>query len=132
MQQDLRATAVSPESFNVRLNAAHDEVIAEIKHERRVAQEISRGRYGVSDPQRSILSDERRRGSKLRSITDRRRHLLARITDNNANVRDSCVNELLDRIEDDRLICDRDELLGVRVGKWPEAAPFPAAEDKPL
>src|SRR5207249_12306844 len=108
------------------------EVVAEVKHEWGVAQEIARSGDCVGNPQWSILLDERCRRAKLRAVPDGCGYLLACIPHDDSDVRYPRLNQLLDRIEDHGLVGDRNELLGVREGKRTEAASFATAEDEPL
>ena len=118
--------------LNVRLNAAHDEVVSEVQHEPRFAQEITGRGHGVGDTERGVLLDVGDTCAEPGAIPHRSRHLLARLTDDDADVRNAGLHELLYRVEDHRLVGDRDELLGVRVGKGSQAAAFAAAEDQSL
>ena len=107
VQQDLGAAPVRRELLDVGLNPAHHEVVAEVQHEPRFAQEVTGRGHGVGDTERRVLLDVGDVCAEPGTIPDCSRHLLARLTDDDADVLDAGLHELLDRIEDHRLVGDR-------------------------
>ena len=67
---------------------------------------------------------------EVRAIADRRLHLIGGVADDDADLGDPGRDELLDRVEEDRLVGDRHELLGSGRGQWPQPQPLPPSANR--
>jgi len=76
----------------------------------------------VSDAFRLPLDDVSNLHSELRSVSEELLHLLWHdIPEDDGDVGDASVTQILDAIQDVRLVRDRDELLRSRVSQRPKA-----------
>ena len=71
-------------------------------------------------------------GTEAAAITDRRHHLGLRVADDDADLGYPGTDERLEPVEHDRLVGDRDELLGARVRDRPQPGARSAGEDERL
>ena len=67
-----------------------------------------------------------------RPVADRRADLGVRVADDDPDVADAGCGDRLDAVEQHRLVGDRHELLGARVGERPQAGALAAAENQSL
>ena len=65
-----------------------------------------------------------------RAVADRRANLRLRVADDDADVADAGGDERLEPVEEHRLVGDRDQLLGARVGDGTEARALAAAQNQ--
>ena len=114
------------------LDSPKDEVISQVEDERRPAEETVRGPNGVRDPQRAFLLQVCDAGSKPRPIADRSLDLLGCLAQDDADLCDPRLNQLLDFVEHHRLVGDRYQLLGARIGEGPKAASLAAGQHQAL
>ena len=86
----------------------------------------------MGDAQRRVLLDVGDVDAEAAAVADGRHHLLLRVADDDADVADAALDEVLDGVEEDRLVGDGHELLGAGVGEGTQAAALAAAEDQSL
>jgi len=70
--------------------------------------------------------------AELRTVADGRHNLGTGVADDDADVLDAGAAHRLDAVEEDRLVRDRDELFGTRVGDGPQARTGTAGQDEAL
>ena len=107
-------------------------VVAEVHHEVVVAEEVAGDQHAVGQTAGRVLLDVRDLDAELRAVADRSPDLGAGLADDDADVLDAGRRELLDPVEDDRLVGDRHELLGARVRDRTKPRADAAGEDQPL
>ncbi len=121
-QQDLRGRLRRPANCSTkRPDALVEQVVAEVHHERLVADERLADEHGVRQAARRVLLDV---GDLERPTASRRRpppDLGGRVADDDADLADPGVRHRLDAVEEHRLVGHRHELLGARVGERPQA-----------
>ena len=147
-QQDLGVRLLGQELAHERRDAALDEVVAQVHDERLAADERLRDLDRVRQPERGLLLDvgdlktERGavadRGANLRlAVHHHRQRLagavvglqqLARVADHDPHVGDAGVAQRLEPVVEDRLVGDRDQLLGAGVGERAQAGPAPSGK----
>ncbi len=86
----------------------------------------------MGDPQGRILLYILHPGPEGGPVAHGGPDLLRRIAHYDGDVPDAALHQLLDGVEEDGLVGDGDQLLGVGVGEGPQAAALPAAQDEPL
>ena len=86
-----------------------------------------------ASPSGCVLVDVGDLDAELRAVADRGLDLVAGLADHDdPDVLDAGRGELLDAVEDDRLVGDRHELLGARVGDRAQPGAGAAGEDQAL
>ena len=95
-----------------------EHVVAEVHDEVVVAEEVAGDEHAVGEPAGCVLVDVGDLDAEARSVTHRRPDLVAGLADldDDRDVFDAGRGELLDAVEDDRLVGDRHELLRARCG----------------
>ncbi len=113
-------------------DALFQEIVGKIHAERRVSQVFPSDNDSVRQPARGILLQIRDLRPECRSVTDGSHDLGTRVADDNADLRDPGTHHLLQRIEEDRLVRNRYELLGAGCGERSQARPLASSQDQPL
>ena len=115
------------------LDPALEQVVAQVHHERRVAEERLGGEDRVRESQRRVLRDVRDAHAEPRTVAGRVADLVARLgRDDDPDIGDPGLRHGLDPVEQHRLIRDRNELLGARVGDRAQASALTARQDQSL
>ena len=132
-EQDQRLGGVLAEVAHELAHPALEQVVAEVHHERRVAEERLGGQHRVGEPGRLVLDDVGDPHPELRAVAGRLADLVAGLGgDDDPDLADARVGHRLDAVEEHRLVGDRHELLGRRVRDRPQARAAPAREDQAL
>ena len=98
-----------------------------------VAEERLGGQHRVGEPGGLVLDDVGDRHAELRAVAGRRADLVAGLgRDDDPDLLDPGVGHRLDAVEEHRLVGDRHELLGARVGDRAQARAAAAREDQAL
>ena len=112
-------------------DAAADEVITQKEHERVGADILLRDVYAVRDAERQWLQDIGNARAKLRPVADGLPDLVAGFRrDDDPDLFDARLDEVLDGVEQHRLVGHRHELLRAGIGQRPQARAFAAGEDQ--
>ena len=129
-----RLVARGVERVDERAQVVLQHVVAEVHDEVVVAQEVAGDEHAVRQPARRVLLDVGDLDAELRTVADRGLDLGPGVAhgDHDGDVLDAGRRELLDAVEDDRLVGDRDELLRARVGDRTQAGAGAAGEDQAL
>ena len=95
-----------------------EHVVAEVYDEVVVAEEVTGDEHAVGEAARCVLVDVRDLDAEARTVAHGRPDLVAGLADldDDRDVFDAGRGELLDAVEDDRLVGDRHELLRARCG----------------
>ncbi len=111
-----------------------DQVVAQEHDESLVREELARGEHGVREAERRLLLNELdpHLPSPPGAVADRRTNLLMGIAHHDAQVTNPGRHERLDRIEQHRLVGEREQLLGAGEGEGTQACPLPPTENQPL
>ena len=131
-QQDLRRRLLALELLDEAVDAAVEQVVAEVHHERVAVDERLADEHGVREPARRVLLDVGDARVPAGAVADGLANLRLRVADDDADVADAGSDERLEAVEEHRLVGDRDELLGARVGDRAEARPLPATQNQAL
>jgi hypothetical protein len=132
-QQDQRLGAAAAEALDELDDPALEQVVPEVHDERLAAEEALRGQHGMREAARTVLFDVGDPHAELRAIADRRANLAAGLGgDDDADLLDARRRDRLDPIEQDRLVGDRDELLGTGMGDRTQTGPPPTRKNQPL
>ena len=108
-------------------------VVAEVHDEVVVAEEVAGDQNAVREAERIRLRDVRELDAELRAVAERGLDLGAALGgDDHADVLDARRGHVLDHVEQDGLVRDRDELLGARVGDRPQPGAGAARQDQAL
>ncbi len=116
-QQDQRVGSVGLERPDEVLDAALQQVVAEV-HDERVAAEERLGRqHRMGEARGLVLDDVGDPHAELRAVAGRRADLVAGLgRDDDPDLLDAGVGHRLDAVEEHRAVGDRDELLGAACG----------------
>ena len=122
------------EAVDERAQVVLEHVVAQVDDELVLAEKIVRDEHAVRQPEGRVLLDVRHLDAEQRSVADGGLDLGPGLADgdDDADVLDSGGGELLDAVEDDRLVRDRHELLRARVGDRTQAGAGAAGEDQAL
>ena len=131
-QQHLGVGPVAGELVDQAADAADDQVVAEVHDERLVAEEVVRDEHGVRQTTRRVLADVRGADAQRRPVADGGHDLVRGVADDDADLGDAGVADGLEAVEQDRLVGDRHELLGRRVGDRAQPGAGAAGEDQCL
>ena len=132
-EQDQRLGLVAAEVRHQVLDAALEQVVAEVHHERVAAEERLRGQHGVREPERRVLLDVGDLDPELRAVAGRLADLAAGLgRDDDPDFADARGGHRLDAVEEHRLVGDGDELLRRRIGDRAQARALAAREDQAL
>ena len=131
-EQDLRGGFFALERLDEVGDAAIEQVVPEVHHERVAADERLADEHRVREAPRRVLLDVGDARAPPRSVADGRANLRLRVTDDDADVADARGDERLEPVKEHGLVGDRDELLGAGVGDGTEAGALAAAEDQAL
>ena len=131
-EQNLRGGLSRSNSSTNRVDAAIQQVVAEVHHERIVADERLADEHGVRQSARRVLLDVGDARAPARAVADRRADLGLRVADDDADVADAGGDQRLETVEEHRLVGDRHELLGAGVGDRAEAGALAAAQNQSL
>ncbi len=117
-----------------RLQIVLEHVVAEVHDEVVVAEEVAGDEHAVGEAARCVLLDVGDLHAELRTVADRGLDLVAGVAhgDHDRDVLDARRRELLDAVEDDGLVGDRDELLRARVRDRTKPGAGAAGEDQAL
>src|SRR6266550_81230 len=129
-QQDLRRRLLRLELAHELRDPLVQQVVAEIHHERLVADVVAADLHRMREPARRILLDVLHLHAPARSVADRGANLRLRVADDDADVRDAGVGDRLDAVEEDRLVGHRYQLFRAGVGERPQTRPSAAAENQ--
>jgi hypothetical protein len=84
----------------------------------------------VGDAERPLLLEEGKPRAETQAIAERLLHLRGRIADDDADVGDAGGDQLLDTVEEHRLVRDRHELLGAGIGERSQPAALATGRDQ--
>ena len=107
-----------------------EQVVAEVHHEIVLTEEFLGDENAVGKPERRVLGDVGHRDPELATVADRRHDLDPRVADDDPDLADARSRHCLDAIEEDRLVGDRYQLFGTRVGDGAQARTGPAGENE--
>ena len=114
-------------------DAALEQVVAQVHHERAVAQERLGREHGVGEAERLVLDDVGDAHAEARAVAGGGFDLRPGVRrDDDPHLLDARLGHRLDAVEEHRLVGDRHELLGARVRDRPQARAFAAGEDQSL
>ena len=132
-EQDQRVGLVAAERLDEPGDPVAEQVVAEVHHERGVAEELLGGQDRVREPERLRLGDVGHVGAERRAVADGGADLVARLRgDHDPDLGDARVDERLDPVEEHRLVGDRYELLCRRMRDRPQARSGAPGEDQAL
>ena len=132
-EQDQRVRLLGPERVDERDDPVAQQVVAQVHHERRVAQERLGGEHRVGQAERRVLLDVLDPHAEARSVAGRLADLAAGLGgDDDAHLLDPGLGHGLDPVEEHGLVGHRHELLRARVGERPQARALAAGEDQAL
>ena len=131
-EQDLRVASELAVIVHERRDAVGDHIVAEVHHERLTLQKRLGNEHRVREAARGVLLDVGHAGAEPGPVAQGRLDLLAGVPDDDADVLDARRHDRLDPVEKHRLVGDRDELLGARVGQRTQARPLAAGQDEAL
>src|SRR5205823_1027993 len=97
-----------------------------------VLHEVLRDLDRVRQPQRRLLADVGGLHPEGRAVPERRADLVLGVPDDDSDIGDSRVADGLDAVKENRLVRDRNELLGARVRDGAEPRALAAAQDEGL
>ena len=128
-----RSRASRKRSTNV-AQVVLEHVVAEVHDEVVVAEEVAGDEHAVREAARRVLVDVGDLDAELGAVADRGPDLVAGVADgdDDADLLDPGRGELLDAVEDDRLVRDRHELLRARVRDRAKPRAGAAGEDQAL
>ena len=129
-EEDLGVGRAVAEFVHQALDAAGDQVVAEVHDERIVLQEVLGDLHRVGETEGRLLLDVGAAGAELRTVADRLADLVLGIADDDADFGDAGGDDGLDAEEEDRLVGHRYELLGGRVGEGAQARALAAGKDQ--
>ncbi len=109
-----------------------EHVVAEVHDEVVVAQEVPGDAHTVSQAERGILGEVGHVDAEPGPIADRGSDFLAGVADDDADLADPGGRHVLDPVEQDRLVGDRDQLLGLGMGDRAQTSTRAAGEDEAL
>ena len=132
-QRDARVVVVRLELLDHVTDAALQDVVAQVDAERVPSHELAGARDRVGDPLRRPLDQIRELDAIPRAVAeelaDFLRHVVA---EDDPDVRDPRVVQVLDAVQDVRLVHEREELLGPGVGEGPQVRAVAARQDDAL
>ncbi len=120
-EEDLGVGTVPLELAHESGEALEEHVVAQIHQERLPPHERLRGQHRVRETERRLLREVGHAQVPAGSVANGRLHLVGRRADDDADLGDPRVADRLEREEQDRLVRDRDQLLGLRVGDRSQA-----------
>ena len=135
-QQDHRvrvARVVGPlELLDERVDAADEDVVAEVHDERLVTEEVARDEHRVGQAERCLLAQVGDLQPERRPVADRRPDLGLGVADDDADLGDPGRGHRVERVEEHRAVGHRDELLGRGVRERAQPRAGTAAEHERL
>ena len=132
-QQDQRVGLVLAEGLDQVGDPTLQQVVAEVHHERALAEEHLGGQHRVRQPQRLVLHDVGDLHAEPGTISGGFADLLAGLRgDDDPDLLDPRLRHRLDPVEQHRLVGDRHELLGARMRNWAQARALAPGEDQSL
>src|SRR3954452_4619513 len=131
-EQDLRGGRARDELVDESVDAFVQEIVSKVHHERLGADERLADQDGMRQAARRVLLDVGDPYVPPRSVAHRRTNLRLRIAHHHPDLADAGRGQRFDPVEQHRLVRDRHELLGARVGQRPEASALAAAENQPF
>ena len=132
-EQDQRVALAASEALDQLDDPALQEVVAEVHHERLIAEEGLGRQHGVGEAGRRLLEDVGDLDAEARSVAGGGADLLAGLgRDDDADLLDARGRDRLDPVEEHGLVGDRDQLLGARVRDRAQPRALAAGEDQAL
>ncbi len=132
-EQDERLRLVLAKRFDELDYPALEEVVAEVHHERILAEERLRGEHRVREAQGLVLEDVGEAHAEARPVSGGVADLLPGLgRDDHSDLLDPGGGDRFDPVEEHGLVRDRHELLRARVRYRPQPRPLPAREDQPF
>ena len=132
-EQDQRARGVLAERLDEAVDPALQQVVAEVHHERRIAEERLGRQHRVGQAGRLVLDDVGQLHAEPRAVAGRRADLVAGLRgDDDPDLLDPRLGHRVDAVEEHRPVGDGHELLGVRVRDRAQARAAPARQDQAL
>ena len=108
------------------------QVVAKVHDESILAEEIASGEHGVCQAKGRLLANVFNLyiAAPARAITYGGANLEMCVADDNAYIADTGRHERLDRVEENRLVGKRQQLLGASIGKRAKSGTFAAAQNQ--
>ena len=132
-EQDQRLRLVLAELLHELLHAALEQVVAEVHHERRAAQERLGGQHGVGEAGGLVLEDVGDLDAELRAVAGHGADLVPGLgRDDDPDLADARRRHRLDAVEQHGLVGHRHELLGRGERDRPQPRAAPARQDQAL
>ena len=132
-QQDQGVRLARPERVHEILDPALQKVVAQVHHERRVAEERLGGEDGVRQPGGLVLDDVGELDAEALAVAGGGSDLVAGLGGNDdPDLGDAGLGHRLDAVEQHRLVGHRHELLGAGVGDRPQPCALAPGKDQPL
>ena len=132
-EQDQRVRLVLAEGRHQIGDPALQQVVAEVHHERALAEERLGGQHRVRQPQRLVLHDVGDPHAEARAVAGGRFDLRPGLRrDDDPDLLDPRGGHRLDAVEQHGLVRDRHELLGARVRDRAQARALAAGENQSL
>ena len=129
-QQDLCVAAARAELVGEAADAVGEQVVAQVHHERLAGHELLGDLDRVRQAERRLLRDVGDRDAPRAAVAERGADLVGGVAHDHADVGDARIADRLDRVEEDRLVGHRHELLGAREGDGAQARAFAACENE--
>jgi len=109
-----------------------EHVVAEVRHEVVVPEEVPGDEDAMSEAERRVLADVGDLSAPAGTVADRGDDLVGGVAHDDADLLDARLDHVLDAVEQDRLVRHRDQLLRAGVGDRPQPGTGAAGEDETL
>jgi hypothetical protein len=132
-QQDQRLGLLASEGGDEVDDAVSQEVVPQVHHEGRVAEEGLGGQDGVGEAERLVLLYVLDGDAEARAVPGGGANFRARLrSDDDSDVLDARLGHRLEPVEQDRLVGHGDQLLRARVREGAQARALTPGEDQPF
>src|SRR5574341_219894 len=117
------------EMVDLRNDAIANKIVAQEKHKAFITDKIARRHDAVCEPQRRLLWNVSNFRVEVRTIAHCGANLVTCIANDNADVSDAGLDEVFDRVEEDGLVREGNELFRAGVGEGAHSRSFASAQD---
>ena len=129
-QEDERIRQAGAEALDEGFDAAADQVVAQVHHERLGLEVVPRLPDRVGEAERRALPDVGDPRAEAAAVTHGGGDFAGRVAHDHADLGQARADHALDRIKEDGLVGHRHELLGAGVSDRAQAGARPAAQDE--
>ena len=107
-----------------------EKVVPEVHDEVLFAQEVPGYKHGMGQPERRLLPEVGDLQAPSRPVAHRPLDLRRRVADDNADLLDAGSGDRFQPVKEDRLVGDRNQLLGASVSDRPQPRPRASRKDQ--